>query len=156
MKMITNDKIIKALVEEFMIQSIENNNELFYNSRIKTQGGHFNINTTWRYTGTQFNDKTFQDEMGEIYKILLGNDYSRIIVHVFHNDTKVGQLFFKFDKSKNLRNMILNSVIPSYRNRGIEQAAYDYVSMEGYIIKPSFKKMNEDDIKLWNSNIKGG
>jgi len=156
MKMITNDHIIKALVEEFMIQSIENNNETFFNSRIKSLGGHFKINTTWRYTGTSFNDKTFQDNDGEIYKILLGSDFCSIIVHIFHNEIKVGQLYFKYDKSKNLRNTILESVIPSHRNRGIEQAAYDYVSMEGYIIKPSYKLMNNDDIKLWNSNTKGG
>jgi len=156
MKMITHDHIIKALVEEFMVQSIDNDNETFYNSRIKSQGGHFNINTTWRYTGTQFLDRTFHDKNGEIYKILLGYDYKRIIVHIFHNDIKIGQLFFKFDKSQNLRNMILNSVIPSYRNMGIENAAYDYVLLEGYTIKPSYKQMNNDDIKLWNSNIKGG
>ena len=156
MKMITNEKIINALVEEFMIQSIDNDNETFYNSRIKTQGGHFNINTIWRYSGTSFIDRTFLDRNGEIYKIILGSDYKRIIVHVFHNQQKVAQLYFKFDKSNILRNTILDSVIPSLRKRGIEKAAYDFVFLEGYTIKPSFKRMNEDDIKLWNTNIKGG
>lgn len=121
--MITHDHIIKALVEEFMNQSIDNDNETFYNTRIKTQGGHFNINTTWRYTGTSFIDRTFHDEMVEIYIILLGNDFKRIIEHIFHNQLKVAQLYFKYDKSENLRNTILESVLPSYRNRGIEQAA---------------------------------
>lgn len=156
MKMITNDKIIKALVEDFMIQSIEKSNETFFNTRITNQGGHFNINTIWRYSGTSFIDRTFQDNDGEIYKILLGNDYKRIIVHVFHNQQKVAQLYFKFDKSNILRNTILDSVIPSLRKRGIEKAAYDFVFLEGYTIKPSLLKMNNDDIKLWNSNIKGG
>lgn len=111
MKMLTHDHIINALVEEFMIQSIDNDNETFYNSRIKSQGGHFNINTTWKYSGTQFNERTFLERTGEIYKIIMGSDYKRIIVHVFHNEQKVAQLYFKFDKSNILRNTIIK-----YRN----------------------------------------
>lgn len=87
--------------------------------------------------------------------ILLNKLNNGLKVDVFNDrQTKIGFAEFEYDKSNNLRNSMYVSVSPSYQNKGIAKAMYDYVTLNGFVLKPALSGLLEDGIKLWNSNIK--
>lgn len=143
----TNDKL--------GIINSEKENQDIYNENIKNEGGNFDINTKWNYTGTVFLENKFKDKDGELYFIEKIKTDNGLKVNVFTKRyNKIAFCEFKYDMSENLRNNMYVSVSPGYQNKGIAKAMYDYVVLNNYTLKPALSGLLDDGIKLWNSNAK--
>ena len=149
------NEIEKETNDELDIINMERFYQDKYNKTIKNNGGLFDINTEWNYTGTIFDKNKFRDKDGNIYQVNINKLNNGLKVDVFNDrQTKIGFAEFEYDKSNNLRNSMYVSVSPSYQNKGIAKAMYDYVTLNGFVLKPALSGLLEDGIKLWNSNIK--
>jgi hypothetical protein len=141
--------------DELGIINLEKESQDMYNENIKNEGGNFDINTKWNYTGTVFLENKFKDKDGELYFIERKKTDNGLEVNVFNRRyNKIAFSEFKYDMSGNLRNNMYVSVSPAYQNKGIAKAMYDYVVLNNYTLKPALSGLLDDGIKLWNSNAK--
>lgn len=149
------NEIEKETNDELDIINMERFYQDKYNKNIKNNGGLFDINTEWNYTGTIFDKNKFRDKDGNIYQVNINKLNKGLKVDVFNDrQTKIGFAEFEYDNSNNLRNSMYVSVLPSYQNKGIAKAMYDYITLNGFVLKPALSGLLEDGIKLWNGNIK--
>jgi len=149
------NEVEKDTNEELDIIDMERFYQDEYNKTIKTNGGLFDINTKWNYTGTIFNKNGFKDKDGNFYKIEIKQIDNGFKVNVFNQkNVKIGFSEFEYDASNNLRNSMYVSVSPSYQNKGIAKAMYDFIVINNFKLKPALSGLLGDGIKLWNSNIK--
>lgn len=149
------NEVEKDTNEELGIIDMERYYQDEYNKTIKTNGGIFDINTKWKYTGTFFDKNKFKDKDGNFHKIEIKQTDSGIKVDVFNQkNIKIGFSEFEYDASNNLRNSMYVSVLPSYQNKGIAKAMYDFIVINSFILKPALSGLLDDGIKLWNSNVK--
>lgn len=149
------NEVEKETNEELDIIDMERFYQDEYNKTIKNNGGLFDINTEWNYTGTIFDKNKFKDKDGNIYQVNINKSNNGLKVDVLNDrQTKIGFSEFEYDNSNNLRNSMYVSVSPSYQNKGIAKAMYDYITLKGFVLKPALSGLLDDGVKLWNSNIK--
>ena len=100
------------------------------------------------------NGKTYiTDKDGEIYQIsknkLKQNDTYLITIKDKNGNNEVGN--FEFIKNKD-GSYSSNESYVTKKRKGLASIAYDYLSEEGVVIKPS-KKLKKDGVKFWSKSI---